>query len=145
MDLENKIINNKTILNAEGITEPYINNEYYCETCGNVGKSHPKTSFCFVCGDDNWELVKSDINSNKTNQIKDQTILIHGKYNLIIENIQYSENFPTQVYLCRVTDNCAIKGRNFIKDTPLSTMVQWAENQVQSIEKKLKEQPNIQE
>ena len=77
--------------------------------------------------------------------MKDQNILIGDNYYLKVEPIQYSEKFPTQVYLCRVADNCALKGRNFIKDTPLSAMVQWAENQVQIIEKRIAELLTIQE
>jgi rubrerythrin len=38
-------------------TEPYINNSYVCESCGNVGKSDPETSFCYECGADNWRLI----------------------------------------------------------------------------------------
>lgn len=35
---------------------PYINNRYRCATCGNIGKSHPESSYCFECDSDNWEL-----------------------------------------------------------------------------------------
>lgn len=51
------IAKNNKELEKEGITEPYINNEYYCKTCCNKGKSHPITSYCFECGDDNWQKV----------------------------------------------------------------------------------------
>lgn len=44
-------------LTEEAVTEPYINNEYYCKTCNNIGKSDPITSYCFECGDDNWQPV----------------------------------------------------------------------------------------
>ncbi len=32
---------------------PYAG-EGTCGTCGNKGKAHPVTSFCFVCDTDNW-------------------------------------------------------------------------------------------
>lgn len=54
-----KIKHNKEELKKAGVTKPYINNEYSCQTCGNVGKSHPETSFCFVCGDDNWAPISN--------------------------------------------------------------------------------------
>lgn len=61
MKLTNKakkmIAKNKIELEKEGVIYPYINNEYYCKTCGNKGKSHPVTSFCFDCGDDNWQMI----------------------------------------------------------------------------------------
>lgn len=41
--------------------EPYINDEYVCATCGNVGKSHPITSMCFVCGADDWKPVSEEV------------------------------------------------------------------------------------
>lgn len=25
-----------------------------CNTCGNEGLAHPKSSFCFICDTDNW-------------------------------------------------------------------------------------------
>lgn len=31
---------------------------YKCDTCGTVNKSHPITSYCFVCDTDNWRQVK---------------------------------------------------------------------------------------
>lgn len=45
-------------LEAKGIKKPYINNNFYCETCGNKGKCNPESSMCFICGDDNWKLVE---------------------------------------------------------------------------------------
>ena len=33
---------------------PYFDDEYVCSTCKNPGISHPESSFCFICGDDNW-------------------------------------------------------------------------------------------
>lgn len=47
---------------AEAVAlEPYINDEYVCATCGNVGKSHPITSMCFVCGADDWKPVSEEV------------------------------------------------------------------------------------
>lgn len=59
--LKSKIEKNKEDLKKDGITEPYINNQYKCKTCNNIGKSHPVTSFCFVCGDDNWIPVNDEV------------------------------------------------------------------------------------
>lgn len=61
MDLNKKIEKNNAELKAENITEPYVNNDYVCKTCRNIGKSHPNTSFCFICGDDNWIPVSDDV------------------------------------------------------------------------------------
>ncbi len=56
-----KIAKNKQELISDKISTPYINDEYYCGTCGNIGKSHPITSMCYVCGDDNWIPVSDSI------------------------------------------------------------------------------------
>lgn len=61
MNLQEKIEANRLNLQKAGITEPYINDEYMCKTCGNIGKSHPETSMCYVCGDDNWSPVADEI------------------------------------------------------------------------------------
>ena len=55
-----KIELNKKELEKDGISESdfYMDDCYQCSTCDNVGKSHPETSLCFICGDDNWEIVK---------------------------------------------------------------------------------------
>ncbi len=58
MELEEKIKKNKERLIKDGINEPEIDDRYYCLTCGNVGLEHPNTAMCFICGDDNWEVVK---------------------------------------------------------------------------------------
>ena len=58
MTLTEKIEKNKSELKKDGITDPSIDNRYYCLTCGNIGKEHPITAMCYVCGDDNWEVVK---------------------------------------------------------------------------------------
>lgn len=56
--LKDKIKNNEEQLKNQNITEPSIDDRYYCLTCGNVGLEHPNTAMCFICGDDNWEVVK---------------------------------------------------------------------------------------
>ena len=35
-----------------GLT-PYIGTDT-CRTCGNTGKEHPDTAYCFICNTDNW-------------------------------------------------------------------------------------------
>lgn len=36
---------------------PYENpRPYICKTCETINQAHPVTSFCFICGDDNWFL-----------------------------------------------------------------------------------------
>lgn len=38
-----------------GIT-PYIDDEYWCETCGSHShKCHPDSDYCFICNTDNWK------------------------------------------------------------------------------------------
>lgn len=71
--------------------------------------------------------------------MKDQNILIGDNYYLKVETIGYSETYPTQVYLCSITESVALKGRNWAKGTPLSSMIIWAENQINTIEFKKKE------
>ncbi len=72
LDWDNKKCNKSTIQRIMAATqeekskevelaEPYINNDYVCKTCGNIGKSHPVTSFCFICGDDNWAPVSDEV------------------------------------------------------------------------------------
>lgn len=78
------------------------------------------------------KFVDDDFLSTE-NEMKEQTIYIGDNYCLKIENSQYSINYPTQVYLCKIDDGCAIRGRNFVKDTLLSTMIKWAENQIKKI------------
>lgn len=40
---------------------PYVNLDYWCLTCGNKsGKSHPETSYCFICDTDNWQSRRND-------------------------------------------------------------------------------------
>lgn len=62
--IDEKIKNNKLELEKDGIIYPSIDDRYYCLTCGNIGKEHPTTGMCFICGDDNWDVV-----SGKENEI----------------------------------------------------------------------------
>jgi hypothetical protein len=62
MSLQTKIENNKNQLIKENITETYIDDRYFCGTCGNIGKCHPITGMCFICGDDNWKTVEGKEN-----------------------------------------------------------------------------------
>ena len=46
----------KAKIDNAGLT-PYVGEQNYkCLTCGTVNKSHPETSYCFVCNTDNWHL-----------------------------------------------------------------------------------------
>lgn len=53
-----ELLKEHTARHNKGLT-PTIDKNYTCETCGSrSGKSHPTTGYCFVCGTDNWKLVK---------------------------------------------------------------------------------------
>lgn len=36
---------------------PENDTDYYCGVCGNKGLSHPRSSYCFICGLDAWISV----------------------------------------------------------------------------------------
>ncbi|MDR2935926.1 MAG: hypothetical protein LBU80_01085 [Rikenellaceae bacterium] len=55
IDFERQITSTKA--KNSGLT-PYINKEYYCETCGSrSGECHPDTGMCFICDADDWRPV----------------------------------------------------------------------------------------
>nr|WP_321357202.1 hypothetical protein [uncultured Draconibacterium sp.] len=59
MDIKEKIEQNKKELEADGISEPYIDKNYFCETCGSIsGECHPVTGMCFICGADDWAPIQ---------------------------------------------------------------------------------------
>lgn len=39
--------------------EPYIDDEYICDTCGTIGTENPISGYCFICDTDNWRLINN--------------------------------------------------------------------------------------
>lgn len=59
IDIQQKIEQNKREIELQNLTEPpYIDEDYYCQTCGSTsGKCHPDTGMCFICGADDWAPI----------------------------------------------------------------------------------------
>jgi len=56
-ELNEQIRLNKEKIKTEKLSEIdfLVDDDYFCETCGNIGKEHPKTGMCWECGADDWE------------------------------------------------------------------------------------------
>lgn len=62
--MDNEITNNgldarkAQVANQNAGITPYIDEKYWCETCGSrSGECHPDTGRCFICDSDDWEPV----------------------------------------------------------------------------------------
>ena len=59
-EIEKLKASNRQSIEKEGLnpdTDFSTDDRYYCETCGNVGKEHPRTAMCWECGSDDWAPV----------------------------------------------------------------------------------------